>query len=258
MSQIDFHIWRTNDVWVRDNGPIFAYDASGRLVVQDWEFNGWGGKTEYHFDNVIPQRVGAALNLPIVHVAMVNEGGSVELDGHGTLMAKKSSILNPNRNPGWTLNDLEEYFRKYLDVSNFIWLEGEAGYDITDDHIDGTARFANDGRAIVTFYKEDFLDPSEYTVLENARNANGERYQMVHLPLTQSVIPKIRDFGTYVNYYVGNDVVIVPIYGDPNDQVAMGILGNLFPTREMVGIDFTELYRDGGLVHCVTQQQPLP
>lgn len=128
------------------------------------------------------------------------------------------------------------------------------GIDITDDHIDGTARFANDN-TIVTLYREDFLKPSDYDILVNAKNAQGQSYNMVHLPLTASKIPKVRDFGLYTNYYVGNDVVIFPIFNDPNDQVAADVIQGLYPDKEMVLIDFTELYLDGGVAHCVTMQQ---
>ena len=257
LNQITFSVWRTDDVWVRDNGPIFAYNQNDELVVQDWRFNGWGNKADYFFDDAIPRKVARAVDLPLVRVPMVNEGGSVEVDGHGTLMAKRSSILNRNRNPGWKQADAEAYFSKYLGVTNFIWLEGQKGLDITDDHIDGTARFAKDGKAIVTFHERDFLDPQEYSALKDARNANGQPYEIVHLPLTSRVIPSIGEFGYYINYYVGNEVVLVPTFDDPNDAVVQETLSKVYPGREMVGINFMELFVDGGLVHCVTQQEPL-
>jgi agmatine deiminase len=186
---------------------------------------------------------------------MVNEGGSIEVDGRGTLMAKRSSILNRNRNPGWTQTDCEAYFRRYLGVTNFIWLDGTPGADITDDHIDGTARFAN-GDTIVTHKRDDFEDPSEYDLLTKATDVNGHTYKIVTLPLTSKKMRKVRDYGIYVNYYVGNEVVIVPAHNDPNDEVAADILKGIYPNRKMVLIDCTELYLDGGLVHCVTMQQP--
>ena len=257
LNRIDFLVWRTDDVWARDNGPIFAYDQNDNLVVQDWRFNGWGNKADYFYDDAIPRKVASVVDLPLVRVPMVNEGGSVEVDGHGTLMAKRSSILNRNRNPGWTQADVEAYFAKYLGVTNFIWLEGKKDLDITDDHIDATARFAKDGKAIVTYYEKDFVDAQEYRVLKNARNANGQPYEMVHLPLTSRVIPSIGDYGYYINYYVGNEVVLVPTFNDPNDGVAQQTLGKVYPGRRIVGINFTELFKDGGLVHCVTQQEPL-
>ena len=255
MSKIDFWDYPTDDVWVRDNGPIFVRDSSNNLVVQNWKFNGWGQKSDYWNDDYIPIDVARDLGLPRVDVPMVNEGGSIEIDGKGTMMAKKSSIINKNRNPGLTQAKVESYFRKYLGVTNFIWLKGQAGLDITDDHIDGTARFAG-GNRIVTTKRSDFVNPSEYDVLVKARNAEGKRYQIIHLPITEKEVLNTGYQGIYVNYYVANEVVIVPTYNDPMDEEAIRILSEVYPTRRIVGINMEKLYEDGGAAHCVTQQQP--
>lgn len=258
MHQIDFYVWPTNDVWVRDNGPIFVYDQDdGSLAITDWGFNGWGKKAKYKECNEIPSLVASALNLPLYSIPMVNEGGSVEIDGRGTMMAKRSSILNRNRNPGWTQEDAEAYFSKYLGVVNFIWLDGIKGGDITDDHIDGTARFAN-GKTIVTFHRKDHENPREYDALVNAKDVDGKPYKIVCLPVTTRKIPKLKDYGIYTNYYVGNRVILMPTYDDPNDAVAEQVLATLYPGKRVVGIDSVELYKDGGILHCVTQQQPIP
>lgn len=212
---------------------------------------------------------------------MINEGGSIEVDGRGTLMAKRSSILNSNRNPGLSQAEAEMYFKYYLGVTNFIWLDGIPDLDITDDHIgeydkwliadmfvktqcifcfaffiDGTARFANE-YTIVTHYPEDFDDPAEYDILAEATNIDGEFYNIVHLPQTSRYIPKLDGYGVYINYYVGNDVVIFPVFGDANDDVAADIIQSLYPEKSIAKINFLELYVDGGLAHCVTQQQPV-
>lgn len=255
MGQVDFFTWPTDDVWVRDNGPVFVRDASGKLALTDWQFNGWGQKADYQNDNEIPRRVSEATGIQRIAVEMVNEGGSIEVDGRGTLMAKRSSILNNNRNRGWSQADAESYFKKYLGVTNFIWLDGVKGADITDDHIDGTARFAN-GNTIVTHAPAD-SEPGEYEILASATNANGEAYSIVHLPKTQGNIPGTNYRGFYINFYVGNEVVLMPSYDDPNDAVAQGVLESLYPTRRVVHIKSDELAKDGGMVHCVTQQQPL-
>ena len=193
--------------------------------------------------------------MPITTIPMVNEGGSVEVDGNGTLMAKKSSILNRNRNPGWTQEDAEAYFSKYLGVDNFIWLKGAAGTDITDDHIDGTARFAPNN-TIVTFFRDDFVDRREYDVLKQATNTKGESYKIVHLPLTTKKVVN-RDYGFYINFYVGNEVVLMPCFDDPNDEVAKNTLQGVYPDRKIVMVPMKEVLKDGGMMHCVTQQQPL-
>lgn len=253
MSQIDFWDYPTDDVWIRDNGPIFVYDENDELVVENWKFNGWGNKADWWYDDYIPIDVARDLNLNRVDVDMTNEGGSVEVDGKGTLMAKRSSILNDNRNPGMTQDQAEKYFRQYFGVSNFLWLEGAAGLDLTDDHIDGTARFAGSD-TIVTLERKEFRNAKDYDVLANARNAAGNPYYIVHLPLSDKPVGDWR--GIYINYYVGNEVVIVPTYDDPKDAEAITMLQTLYPTRDVIGIDMQELYLDGGAVHCVTQQQP--
>jgi agmatine deiminase len=257
MSKLDFWIQPTDDVWIRDNGPIFVRDEEngGNLLIENYGFNGWGGKADYWKDNMVPIRVAQGLELPRLDIPMVNEGGSFEVDGKGTLMAKKSSILNPNRNPGMTQADAEAIFCKYLGVTNFIWLEGERDIDVTDDHVDGTARFAGNN-TIVTLCPDDFANPSEYDVLVKACNANGEPYTIVHLPTTSKTILNSGVEGIYVNYYVGNDVVLVPTYNDPMDQEAIRILGQVYPSRRVVGINMEQVHVDGGAVHCVTQQQP--
>jgi agmatine deiminase len=254
MKQIDFYPWPTNDVWVRDNGPIFVFDQHNQMHITDWGFNGWGERADYKKCNEIPKRVAEELKMPITTIPMVNEGGSVEIDGQGTLMAKRSSILNRNRNKGWKQADAEAYFRRYLGVMNFIWLDGCKGGDITDDHIDGTARFAHDN-AIVTFFRDDFEDPREYDILKNATNAKGEKYRLVHLPCTKKKCVK-GDYGFYINYYIGNEVVLVPAFNDPNDEVAANILQALYIDRHIVTIPMKEVLKDGGMCHCVTQQQP--
>lgn len=259
MNKVSLVIGKTDDVWVRDNGPIFVFDTNKplgqQLMIQNWSFNGWGYKAEYKHCNNIPILVGNELNLPRIDIDMVNEGGSIELDGRGTLMAKQSSILNKNRNPGWTLDDVESYFRYYLGVRNFIWLKGTKGHDITDDHIDGTARFAN-GDTIVTYYPND-SDAKEYNIFKNAKDINGSKYSIVHLPVTSKKLRQLRDYGTYINYYVANEVVLVPKYNDPNDGIAIDVIQKLYPSRRVVGVEAIQLAKDGGMIHCVTQQQPL-
>jgi agmatine deiminase len=195
---------------------------------------------------------------------MINEGGSVELDGNGTLMACKSSILNSNRNPAMTQKEAEAIFTKYLGVTNFIWLDGQAGLDITDQHIDGFARFGN-SNTIVTMGSDDLQDfdviRSDIQKLYSATNRNGKAYNFLKLPLTQNNVittygKELGYKGSYCNYYIANTKVIVPIYNDPHDHIALQLLQTLYPNRTVVGVDFSNVYANGGMVHCITQQQP--
>jgi len=252
---------------VRDNGPLFVYDNQRQLRMLDWGFNGWGFDTPYILDDSVPVGVERARGIPRVDLNdLVLEGGAIEVDGNGVLMATRSSILEPNRNPDLTQAELEETLTEQLGVTKFIWLDGAPGgtADITDMHIDGFARFGAAG-TIVTMSNEDLaywgLSASDIRTLNSTTDINGNPYTKVRLPLTaRDVVTtsgyNIRFKGSYVNYYIGNTVVLVPIYNDSNDGVAMSILQQQYPGRTVIGIDVRNLYRWGGMVHCVTQQQP--
>ncbi len=266
LENIEFKIYKTDDVWVRDNGPIYVKDRMGRLVIQDWGFNGWGEKADYQNCDLIPSLIAKDELVPRVNLAemMINEGGAVEIDGYGTLLATQSAILNNNRNPDMTTKQAESIFSKYLGVTHFIWLEGKAGLEITDMHIDGFARFAGKD-ILVTMDYDDLLEwqvpEDDIDILYHARNKEQEPYQIVKLPLTQNDVStaygkKLGYKGSYVNYYIANKKVLVPNYNDPNDTVANEIIQGLYPDREVVGIDVRNLYENGGMIHCVTQQQP--
>lgn len=262
MKKIDFTIAKNNDVWSRDTGPIFVLNSSGTPFIADFGFNGWGEKTSYQDDDKIPKIIAKEKNIHLLSIPdFILEGGSVELDGNGTAMLCKSSVINPNRNLDMSIKEAEAYMTQYLGATNFIWLDGVVGEDITDAHIDGIAKFV-DKHTILTIKEDDFFDlyesilDSDYKKLHTAVNAEGKPYQVTELPLTAKNVSGLYYKGNYINYYVGNEVVLVPIYNDPNDEVAMDIIGDLYPNREIVGIDVRSLYKHGGMLHCVTQQQP--
>lgn len=267
LANVDFRMFKTNDVWVRDNGPIYVENSSNQLVILDWGFNGWGNKAPFSLCNPIPKSIGTATGKSVVNLnsTMKVEGGGFEIDGNGTFMATKSSILNSNRNPGMTQAKAEGIFTQYLGVTNFIWLDGVPGLEVTDMHIDGFARFG-DENTIVTMNATNLnyweVPQSDITKLYAAKDANGQAYDFVYLPLTQNDVKtaygkNLGYKGSYVNFYVANTKVLVPFYNDPNDQVAKNILQSLYPTKTVVGIDIRNLYENGGMIHCVTQQQPL-
>ncbi|WP_166925295.1 agmatine deiminase family protein [Flavobacterium poyangense] len=273
LVNVDFKIHRTDDVWVRDNGPIYVRDAKGNLLIEDWGFNGWGGKYDSANCDAIPSAIGAATGVTVLNLnsIMTNEGGSVELDGHGVLMATKSAILSQKssnysvRNKGMSQAQAESNFTKYLGATKFIWLEGGFSEDdVTDMHIDGIAKFAA-GNKLITMSDSDLAEwgvkDSDIDILNEASNAKNEVYTKVILPLTQrNVITKTGKAlgykGCYINFYVANGKVLVPNYNDPNDSVANKIIAGLYPGRKVIGIDVRNLYANGGMVHCVTQQQP--
>lgn len=267
LAKVSFLIRQTDDVWVRDNGPIFVYDANDRLKIADWGFNGWGYDAAYRKDDSVPVAVASSLGMARIDLNdVVLEGGSIEIDGRGVLMATRSSILEPNRNPDLTEAELEAVLAEQLGVDKFIWLDGAPGGkdDITDMHIDGFARFGTP-KVIVTMSRSDLNDwglpAGDIDRLYRATDIDGAPYGFVQLPLTSRNVVTSYGYdlgyqGSYVNYYVGNTVVLVPEYKDPNDAVAKSILQRLYPGRSVVGIDVRNLYRNGGMVHCVTQQQP--
>lgn len=199
---------------------------------------------------------------------MVNEGGSVETDGNGVLMACKSSVISQEkesiRNKGITQSEAENIFKKYYGVSKVIWLDGVTGLDVTDMHIDEFMKFINHN-TMLTMKEEDLLElglsESDVEKLYSATNAEGKEYKKVYIPATKNKMKtvygkELEDKGSYVNYYVANGVVLVPNYGDTNDKIANEIVQKQYPDRKVIGIDVRNLYENGGMIHCVTQQQP--
>lgn len=265
-DKIDFYVYPTDDVWVRDNGPIFVYDNEDTLIMTDWGFNGWGNKTPYKKCIQIPEKLSEALDIPRIDIhEVVLEGGAVELDGNGTCLSTRSAVTNENRNPNFTEKEIEEYLKKYYGVSNVIWLDGVIGEDITDFHIDGFMKFYNKS-TIITMNEEDLLywglSKMDINTLLEAKDINGNSYEYINLPLSKHNVVLENGInlgykGSYANYYIGNEVVLVPNYNDENDEKANAILQNLYPDRKVVGIDVRELYQYGGMIHCVTQQQPV-
>jgi agmatine deiminase len=266
LTNIEFKVYPTDDFWARDNGPIYVKDKTGQLVIEDWGFNGWGNKVKYTNCNAIPAKIGKDQNKTVVNLnaVMVNEGGSYEIDGKGAFLACKSSILNSNRNPSMTQAQAEGIFTKYLGTIHYIWLEGKAGLEITDMHIDGFARFGN-ATTIVTMSQADLIEwqvpQADITTLFAAKNKAGTPYTLLKVPLTKNNVTttygkNLGYKGSYINYYIANTKVLVPNYNDPNDAVANQMIQALYPNRTVVGIDCRNLYANGGMIHCVTQQVP--
>ncbi|MBR9923012.1 MAG: T9SS type A sorting domain-containing protein [Bacteroidetes bacterium] len=266
LTNIEFFIQETDDVWSRDNGPMFVYDLDDKLAILDWGFNGWGEDTPYEKCDVIPEKVSQEMDIPRIDLSsVVLEGGAIEHDGHGTMFATRSSVTHPSRNPNLTEAQIEDTLTTYMGITNFIWLDGIYGYDITDQHIDGFLKFANDS-TIITMNADDlyywYVSQQEINTIYNATNTDGDPYNVIFLPLTQNNVvttygSNLGYKGSYCNYYIGNEVVLVPTYNDPNDGVAIDILQGIHPNRTVLGIDVRNLYAYGGMIHCITQQQPV-
>jgi agmatine deiminase len=278
-ENVSLYTMPLDDVWTRDNGPIFVVDDAGRLAVTSWRFNGWGGRAPYARDAQTPRETARLLNVPLFDAPLVTEGGAIEVDGAGTFMATRSSILNPNRNPDVSQEQAERVLSEHLGVRHFIWLSGappdvcESLGDGTDWHVDIAARFTPEG-AVLYCWTDDESDPRlpylsrHREDLEKATDAGGRALELVAMPTPQVVsvsaidnYPFQRPCGSftdaaYTNYLVTNGVVLLPVYGRPEDERAKAIVAEHFPGREIVGIPTLTLTEEGGAVHCVTQQQP--
>ncbi len=268
-ANIEYFRVPLNDVWFRDNGPLFVVGAqgtgnTGKVAATDWRFNAWGQKYAPWDDD---DRAAAALARHLgVHsflVPIVMEGGALELNSHGVCLTTRSCLLEPNRNPHLSEAQIEEYLRAFLGVTQLVWLpEGLEG-DHTDGHIDTIVRFTDD-YTIVCAVCEDESDPNHATmqrnleILKGLQQPNGQPYMVVELPLPvkRMELEGERLPPTYANFYVGNGFVVVPTYDDANDARALAILRPLFPGRQVIGLPAQNLITGGGAFHCVTQQRP--
>ncbi len=264
LDNVTFHRVPLNDVWFRDNGPLFVTNPAGQVALTDWGFNAWGEKYRpWDDDDRAPMAVARTLNMKRFVVPVVMEGGSLELNSHGVCLTTRSCLLSQQRNPNLSETDLEETLRAALGVKHLVWLgEGLEG-DHTDGHIDTIVRFTGD-HTIVCSVAEDGTDANfepmqrNLTLLESLRDGEGKPYRIVKLPLpkTRLEVGGVRLPPTYANFYIGNGFVVVPQYGDANDKPALELLKPLFPRREVIGLSSRALITGGGSFHCVTQQQP--
>jgi agmatine deiminase len=228
-----------------------------------WRFNAWGGKYENLIqDGTIPELMSKWLGYPVFSPGIILEGGSIDVNGRGTVMTSRSCLLNPNRNKGLSESDLEALLKENLGVDHVLWLdEGIAGDD-TDGHIDDFARFTGPS-TVVCACEEDRADENyralkeNYNTLLKSTDQDGDPLTVVKLPMPDSVSSgDLRYPASYTNFYIGNSVVIVPVFTDPNDSRALRILRALFPGREVIGINARAMVEGYGTFHCASQQQP--
>ncbi len=255
----------TVDVWMRDYGPTFVIRDSqeSALAFNDCIFNGWGGKYEsYEEDEQIAKEIASLLQVPVFNHPVVLEGGSIEVNGLGTCLTTEQCLLNKNRNPHMSRREIEEFLKDSLGVDQVIWLgQGIVGDD-TDGHIDDIARFVNPA-TIVCIVEENSKD-TNYSLLQQnlerlqaARDQNDHKLSIVPLPCPGPVYYEgARLPASYANFYIANGVVLVPLFDDPCDVKALGILQELFPDRKVVGLPCTAVVAGLGAIHCVTQQEP--
>src|SRR6266536_2931380 len=268
-ENIRIHQIRTVDSWIRDYGPNFLLNDKRGLAYNDWNFNAWGNKyEELKKDDYIPARLESLLQVPRFEPGIVMEGGSIEVNGAGCVLTTEQCLLNPNRNPDLSRGGIEKYLKEYLGAKKILWLgEGIVGDD-TDGHIDDIARFVGPN-GILCAVEEDPQDANYKPLqnnlerLRNMTDLNGRPFEIVTVPMPGIVggsSTASRDLerlpASYANFYIANDVVLVPVFGRVNDNRATEIIQRVFHSRLVVAIDCEPLVWGMGTIHCVTQQQP--
>ena len=274
-----------NDAWMRDSGATFVVNDSGAVRGVDWIFNAWGGLQKMMYfpwdqDKLVPAKMLEIEALDRYKAPLVLEGGSIHVDGQGTLISTEQCLLHPNRNPSLSKAEIEQHLADYLDISQIIWLPRGVYEDETDGHIDNLCCFVCPGVIALT-WTDDRSDPQyersaeAYDVLRSARDANGRQLEVhkIHQPYPMTMMDEEangldvvanaflrpageRLAGSYINFYIANGAIILPQFGDRHDQAACRQMAQLFPDHKVLGISSREILLGGGNIHCITQQQP--
>jgi len=266
LENIEFYFHETNDAWCRDHGPAFLInkDAEEQKIILDWGFNAWGGKyPPFELDDVIPTKIGEEFGLPVIYPGIIMEGGSVEFNGKGTILTSKSCLLNKNRNPHLSQEEVEQYLKDFYCVDQILWVEDGIIGDDTDGHVDDTIRFVNENTVLTVV--EDNKEDENYEILQTnlrqlkeMRLLDGTPLNIIELPMPDPVIWEDQRLpASYANFYIAKKSVIVPTYQCEKDQMALDIIQKCFPDRKVVGIDSTDIIWGLGSFHCLSQQEPL-
>jgi agmatine deiminase len=268
-ENVRFHHIRTVDSWIRDYGPNFLVSNHGTGAFNDWIFNAWGNKYDaLKHDDRVPQSLESILQLQRFTPGIVLEGGAIDVNGNGCVLTTEQCLLNPNRNPQLSRNEIETYLKNYLGVTKVLWLgEGIVGDD-TDGHIDDIARFVSPEVIVCTL--EDDPEDANYELLQDnlsrlkhMTDANGRSFEIVTLPMPGIVGGESTDTrnlerlpASYANFYIANNVVLLPVFGHDNDTRALETLQGVFSDRRVIPINCEPLVWGMGTIHCLTQQQP--
>lgn len=270
LSNVSFIVQKTNRSWMRDSGPIIVKNEEGEREALNFNFNGWAKYKNYLLDRKVPARVAKFLGIPLTQVMyqgkpVVVEGGAIETNGRGTLITTEECLLHPKiqvRNPGFNKADYEAVFKEYLGITQVIWLGDGIVGDDTHGHVDDLARFVNED-TIVTVLEPDPEDENYIPLQENlerlkgAKLANGQSPCIVTLPMPAKLeFEGIRLPASYANFLIMNRCVLVPTFNDPNDRIALNILADCFPHREIIGMSAIDLIWGFGTLHCLSQQIP--
>ena len=274
LDQVSFHCWPTDRGWTRDSGPIFVRNPEGRVGITNWRFNAWAKYKDCLRDNKLPGRVARLLDVPVWEPAIQNEdgtncqvvleGGSIDVNGRGTLLTTEECLLSEvqQRNPGVSREQLEQVLHDFLGIDQVVWLNRGIAGDDTHGHVDDISRFVGP-TTIVTAVEPDRRDDNYAALSENLlrlkteRTLEGKQFTLVELPMPRPVVFRGQRLpASYANFYIANGLVLVPTFHDPNDRVALNIIAGVFPDREVIGIHCVDLVWGLGTLHCMTQQQP--
>lgn len=266
---VHWEVRETDRSWLRDSGPIFAYDEAGRKAALDWHFNAWAKYDDWKRDDRLPEYIAERRRVPLVRPEfgerrVVLEGGSIDVNGAGLMLTTEECLLSDvqQRNPPMGRADYEAVFDRYLGVKKVLWLNKGIAGDDTHGHIDDLARFVKP-RTIVTVAEADPADANYAPLQENLErlrgfaDLDGRKLEIVTLPMPRPMFYSGQRIpASYANFYIANGVVLVPTFNDPADRPALGILAELFPDRAVVGIHCVDLVWGLGTLHCMTQQEP--
>jgi agmatine deiminase len=269
LARLHFHHWPTDRVWLRDSGPIFIKNPAGDLAITNWEFNAWAKYDNWHRDDQIPHHVAKHYDIPefqpkVADHRLVLEGGSIDANGAGILLTTEECLLSEiqQRNPGITREQLEQAFHDYLGIDQTLWLHRGCAGDDTHGHVDDITRFVAEN-TILTAVEPNTHDENHLPLAENldrlrtAHNLAGKPFDIVELPMPSPVVFEGQRLpASYANFYIANNLVLVPTFNDPNDRHALNIIATCFPDRDVVGIHAVDLVWGLGTLHCMTQQEP--
>jgi agmatine deiminase len=269
LNRVVIHVCPTNRSWVRDSGPIFAFAPDGAKVALDWRFNAWAKYPDWKRDDRLPAFVAGVRGVPAIQPTLrdwrvVLEGGSIDVNGRGLMLTTEECLLSEvqQRNPPMNRVDYERVFNDFLGVKKVLWLNRGVAGDDTHGHVDDLARFVNPTTVVVVSESNE-ADDNHAPLRENLdrlagmTDLDGRRLEVVELPMPAPLVFRGQRLpASYANFYVANGVVIVPTFNDPADRQALGILAELFPDRQVVGIHCVDLVWGLGTLHCMTQQEP--
>jgi agmatine deiminase len=269
LANVHWEVFETDRSWLRDSGPIFAIDSGGVKTALDWRFNAWAKYDDWTHDDRLPafvanQRKSATVQPKHGEHRIVLEGGSIDVNGAGLMLTTEECLLSTvqQRNPSFERADYEAAFHKFLGVQKVLWLNQGIAGDDTHGHVDDLARFVGP-RTVVIVVEENPADVNYVPLQENLErlrgftDLDGNKLEVVPLPMPRPVIYAGQRLpASYANFYIANGLVLVPTFNDPADRVALGILAELFPNREVVGIHSVDLVWGLGTLHCMTQQEP--